>query len=78
MRPGQRETPSDPGAEPSVPPEVEEMLAAMYRPTSAEELFSAAGPSPERMAEIHRKIREAIERHQREAGDGAAAPPRSA
>ena len=78
MKPGQHETPSDPGAEPSVPPEVEEMLAAMYRPTTAEELFSAAGPSPERMTEVQKKIREAIERHQRGVGGGSAAPVGSA
>ena len=72
MKPGQQRTPLDQYAEPEVPPEVEEMLAAMYRPTTAQELFSAGGPSPERLAATQEKIRELIERHQRSL-DGRAA-----
>jgi hypothetical protein len=49
--------------EPKLPPQVEEELAALFRPTSAEELFGTVRPAPGRQAALQERLRQILTRH---------------
>ena len=50
---------------PDTPPEVEEMLASLYRPDSVEALFSGQPPSPRKRREVEEQARLLLERYRR-------------
>jgi len=61
-----------------IPPEIEDELAALMRPSSAEELFTAAGASPEQKRRLEARIRDLLARHGLSPDDAVPTPPEDA